>query len=924
MDFNFTNGLYLNRNSFIEVPPNTTEICINAFLNREGILQKRRGFYLTYKADEELLITNLLKYADRIMMIKDSKLCLLTSNLGAVETEYTSDYTVSSNSKTAVSNNNLYITSLDSDVLKLDTFTGTIKKAGVERSLDITAVLSGVSGVHPANAQANYRIVFGYTDKNNSKVVSAPSNLATVTNPAISASASPSSLTITVTSVGHGLVTGNSVTVTDAYSNTNTDVANVTGDYNITWLSSSSFQFTLLASPIGTLARIIYNTRKNAVITANLNTDVSEGWFCQIYRSSYSLRASVPALEDLQLVDEVTITSAHVSARLFTYTDEIPENLRRGFLYTNPSAEGIASSNTPPPASKCIAVYKNCLFFANVKERARKNITMVTVSLLVNGDTVSITTVNPTTTETLVYTASAAEDVATRAFRLRSDSSTSVNIDTTARSLCNVINRDTESNVTAYYSSGSNDLAGQIIIETKDFITDSFHINTTKPLTFSPSIPTTGSDYEANTIIESNKIMFSKIQEPEAVPLGNFLVLGSKSESIINVASLKDSLIILTDRAIYRLGGDSPSEFFIRVIDSSIRCVAENSVAVLNENVLFLSDRGVVAANENNVQIISENINSLLQNTLERDGIGEAMAYSYPSENAYFLSTLRENSLNAEDKVVYVYSATTGAWATVDTVFNSYVFYNNKVVLVGQDKQSLFLERKSRNMTDFCDYAGLTFTPTSFNPDNDTVRGTIVSEDVLLYSTLRSDTDFVTVRKATQILDNEYEFLVTYIPDMYMPDGVTFKEFEIDTAIETKIKTSPLYASDANTGIEVTKYFQEIQLRSRNSVACSRVQVQFSNNNGTGRIVELKTDITDSARLGWGFEPFGAIEWGSSSTLDRQYYTSESIGMRTYVDKEISRSQYLQIEITHLAPEPLDLQAVSVLVMTTNSKRIER
>ena len=893
-------GLFLNSSSMNPegIPAGTCEVAHNISITRDGLVTKRRGFTRRYLTEN--VIDYILTYQGNNFIVEDNTLSRLAADFTVAHTYNT--FNISSNVKHAESNNNLYLSG-DDRVLKLDGINGSLKNAGILKALDISVNLSGVAGIVPANSQAAYRVVFAYEDKNNNKIVSAPSNLISIVNSVVESQCSISTLTVTVSATAHGLVTGNNITVTSAFDN-NSNPVNVSGDYTIERINDNSFKFDLLNAPTGSPSRLSWGTRKTATIEAILSSDVKDGYTYQIYRSSFSVDASVEALEDLQLVDEITITADDITEGSVTYIDEIPQQLRQGFLYTNPAQEGIVAANEPPPSAKNIAFFKNCMFYANVKEPARRRFTLVTVNDINIGDEFRIKIGDTTHT----FTAAVVEDSSINQFKLTNTLSVSINIDETARSLARVINRS-NINIACYYLSSVNDTPGQLLLESLDYSIDKFILNTNVAEfsdCFSPAIPISGDDsYFGETETNTNKIMFSKILEPEAVPLANFLTVGNKSESIIALQALRDSLIVLTDRAIYRVSGETPSEFFVRTIDNSTRCVASKSVAILNDNVLFLSDRGICSVNENNVQVISNNINPLIINALERPTVENAVGFAYAADETYYISMLKENPRDSDDVICYVYDAKQGTWVSSDTVYSNRTFTDDRLILVSMDKTSVLQERKDRLATDFADSLNEVVTIISKQSDFVIVIDTL---NVEIGDALFSNEEYLIVSNVLERVGDTSRVRVTSLIESEV--GTTFR---LDKKITSLITTSPIYLN----AIQINKKITEMQLQFRNDDSCTNMQVSYTND-----ITQTKQqELGFTALLGWGLEAWSLSKWGSLSNLDRDYYTSISTLFRSLIPRECIRSRFIQVRLEHSRVESIDLQNINLKVVGTSGSR---
>ena len=910
-NFNPSKGLYINNNSFLDIPEGVSEVCDNVWLNRSGIIQKRRGFTRLYNTEVNT-ITDIMNYTGNVFVIEGGA---LYKCVNGVPTTVFTGATFTERVRTAEGNNNLYLAEEGKQVWKTDGVNSErVIKAGLPKALDLSlSEVKATGAIHSPDSQVAYRVLFGYYDENNNKLISAPSSLVSITNGTTNASAAEGAGTVTVTSNSHGLTTGNLVKIVNAVDNTSVDVSNINGEYTVVVSDPNTFTFNLLATPVGTLAKLEWGVYKKPTVKASIPSGIPEGYFYQVYRSSQSIGENILPLEDLQLVDEVTIEAVDITNGYISYIDEIPDSFKGAYCYTNPSQDGILAANNPPPACKDITYFRNCMFYANIKELANKRVTLVSVSSMVNGDTLTITIGG----DNYTYTAGAAESGTT--FFLQNTSSVSINIDTTARSLASVINKDAICPVQAYYVSGVNDAAGQLFLEAIDYSVESFSITTNTALAgsnFSPVLPASGASYAGINEERTNRVFFSKILEPEAVPSVNYLDIGDKSTIIKRILPLKDSIIVLTNKAVYRIGGDAPSNFYYRVVDSSVEAIAPSAAVVLDDKAIFLALQGVCAASESSVAILSENINPHLLNAIESGFADNAVAIAYPTESMYILTVVKENPDDVNDLIVYNYNGRQGFWSTADNVFHEAVISGDLIHMLSQDKQSIYIERKDRASTDFAD------------SDNYSCE---VTEIINPFTVVVESSDIPLLKGYALYNAGEYQI----IEEVEEVDAITFKltfntavtsvvtdTYRIDTPILTTFRTSPITLDD----VSLNKSFTECQLNFRNDRACSEVAVIFTNDVTTSPFPVVLTNMNRylQQKEGWGSGAFGMFPWGDPATELRNYLTDSADCFRTYLPSELVRSKWLQVELRHDRIEPIDLQTITVVYTGSSGKKKER
>lgn len=289
------------------------------------------------------------------------------------------------------------------------------------------------------------------------------------------------------------------------------------------------------------------------------------------------------------------------------------------------------------------------------------------------------------------------------------DTTTAEAIDGTARSLIKALNRDPLSGVYAQYISGISDIPGKMFISAKDLNSPSFAVtinDANSSDAFFPSVPTSGTTVSSDAPSIVNQLSISKYDQPEAVPTTNTILVGSGNKSILRVATLRDSLIIIKEDGVYRLTGDNPTNYSVIPIDVTVICKARNSVVVLNNSVFCLSNQGVVQISDNSAKVVSRDIEPVLSAILVQSSANidiASNAFSYESDREYVLSTLLPNSSGSVSNVVYVFNYLTNAWSNWDTTFNTgtVISVNDSIYYADTTGNTIFTERKQQKKSDF-------------------------------------------------------------------------------------------------------------------------------------------------------------------------------------------------------------------------------
>lgn len=160
-----------------------------------------------------------------------------------------------------------------------------------------------------------------------------------------------------------------------------------------------------------------------------------------------------------------------------------------------------------------------------------------------------------------------------------------------------------------------------------------------------------------------NRLAYSKISQPEAVPLANFLDVGSKDKAIMRILALRDNLFVLKEDGIYIVTGASAPDFSVRLLDNSAILIAPDSAVVLNNLIYALTTQGVVSISESGVSIVSRNIEDQIKKftTSNFNYRYTSFGMSYETDRSYFLwlPELRSDTYATQ---CFRYNSITNTW----------------------------------------------------------------------------------------------------------------------------------------------------------------------------------------------------------------------------------------------------------------------
>lgn len=179
--------------------------------------------------------------------------------------------------------------------------------------------------------------------------------------------------------------------------------------------------------------------------------------------------------------------------------------------------------------------------------------------------------------------------------------------------------------------------------------------------------PVVGIVFKASAISDNNtnpnRLMFSKLSQPEAVPLANYVDVGSKDKSIMRILALRDNLFVLKEDGIFIVSGSVAPDFTVRLLDNSAILIAPDSAVVLNNLIYALTTQGVVSISESGVSIVSRQIEDQIKKytTSNFNYRYTSFGMAYETDRSYFLwlPELRSDTFGTQ---CFRYNSITNTW----------------------------------------------------------------------------------------------------------------------------------------------------------------------------------------------------------------------------------------------------------------------
>lgn len=785
-------GLYTHPNP-LSLPAGALIQATNVVIDSDDVIDQRRGFakYGNALVDMKRLFT----YKNRLLVHYGSKIAYDSDGAGTW-VDYSGTYSPPSGMPRILSgesNKNFFFLT-DAGVMKLDSLTGSIGRAGMMKALDGTGALTGGSGWFSTNGQVAYRVVWGILDANNNKIIGSPSQRITVAN-----------------------ASGGS---------------------------------------------------RNVDLTFSIPSGITTSHFYQIYRSAATASSATEPNDELQLIAEKSPTAGEITAKAVTYSDVTPESLRGATLYTSPSQQGILQANEPPPLAKDIANYKQMMLYVNTVTKHRLNITLISV-----GASAGIQVNDTITIAGTTYTGKASENAAAGQFLVDTSGTPAANIDSTAKSLIRVINSyATNTSVYAYYLTGFNDLPGQILIEERTIGGAAYVATTSRTTAFSPPIPTSGTTYSSANDDSPNRVYISKIGQPEAVPLLQYLDMGSADKEILRVIALRDSVFFLKQDGIFRMTGEDPATVRVSLFDSTTSLTSIDSAIAFNNQVFGFADQGVAGISDSGVAIMSRAIEfEILKLSAAQYTNFNAASFgvAYESDRKYIFATVTEEA-DTYSTQQFVYNSLTNTFTRWTLPMNHGLINSadNKFYYCNPDLGYVMQERKSFTNLDYAD------------------------DDVLLQITGQSGLTVEVVSSAGAVVgwtlsDGTRSSIITAIPDgthITVTDLFTwpFAAARAYAPIDCAVQWAPVHGGNP----AMMKHFTDVIIKFRNATFDELVACFTSDVSG----YDEDTDLLPNFSGLWGYFSWGSPSWGGRDVFLQ--------GIRTMTPREKSRCRWLNFGIS--------------------------
>ena len=142
-----------------------------------------------------------------------------------------------------------------------------------------------------------------------------------------------------------------------------------------------------------------------------------------------------------------------------------------------------------------------------------------------------------------------------------------------------------------------------------------------------------GSLLTATRDVSPARLFWSDPDEPESVPLVQYVDVGNTAEPILALVPLRSSLLVFKRDGIFRLTGSAPDGWSVELLDASTRLLYGSAVDVMDDRAYALTNRGAVRVTESGVETISERLIGRMMLPAQRAvfTLGSGVVCAWPS-----------------------------------------------------------------------------------------------------------------------------------------------------------------------------------------------------------------------------------------------------------------------------------------------------
>lgn len=203
-------------------------------------------------------------------------------------------------------------------------------------------------------------------------------------------------------------------------------------------------------------------------------------------------------------------------------------------------------------------------------------------------------------------------------------------------------------------------LATSVAFES-DFGDTPITVTSSCPDAFSPSLPQASLDET-----RPNRLFYSALDEPEAVPLLNYFNIGSEKAPILALVPLRNALLVFKADGLWRVTGSGPDAWTVETLDPTLRLLRPEAVTASQNKAWAWCSGGMMMVDEQSAQsLTAEKIDKELRTFSEYVTSSPytrgSMVVAVQQRNLVLFGVPASAAADYTSRV-YAYCTTTNAW----------------------------------------------------------------------------------------------------------------------------------------------------------------------------------------------------------------------------------------------------------------------
>lgn len=759
-------GLWTSPNTFSSVPPGALQIADNLVFYRQNVAESRRGQNL-YGSLLGAAIKKLFNYKDYLLLNYGSKMAYDSDDSGTwVDYSGTYEQPATTHKIRGLESNENFYFNTTNGVYKIDALTSNPRLAGVPQGLDMQVSLTGTTGWFTDGNQVAYRILWGYRDLNSNLLLGAPSGRVVVIND--SGNNTDTTIVSTIPSEvelgwfyqiyrsglsgGAAIVPNDELKLVLEASPTALDLSNgyITAADTIDYNLSGAFLYT--------------NSGQEGIAAANAQPPYCKdmvlfsdhSFFANTKQRSFFNLRLLGVGEDSSSFGYLLDASVDTTNASPTLAVTSTTNLRVGMrvigtgIQTDSRILSISAPTTVTMTKNATATnlnisleFQDRLTIDDVDYWGGSTYNESTHTFLVTeaspvdpvGDIEAtsysliklVNRVSANTTIYAYYLSGSNEFPGQLLFQTRQildgdfivtstdGSSFTPNLpnqlNITANTLANPTvvtctghGLTTGNVITIYNSNSTPTIDGERTVTVLTANTFSVPVNVTVAGTSGYWVLTSLLQ-ESEDDGKQSYVLFSKPNQPEAVPVVQELPVGSENYPILRVIALRDTLFVFKADGIFTITGYNKESFQVILLDNTIKLTCIESAAPFGNKVFCFTDQAIAVVADTGALPASIPIEQdLLRLSALSNFAQNSFGLGYESDRMYIFFTV-SNVNDTYATQAFIYNEFSNAWSRWDLARTCMVVRrsDNKLYLGGASSNYVYKERKSYSRFDYAD-----------------------------------------------------------------------------------------------------------------------------------------------------------------------------------------------------------------------------